>query len=327
MTVEKPKVTIVGLGLIGTSIGLALRQSQAAALVVGHDKDSAVSARAKKLEAVDKTDWMLIPACENADLVILALPVGAIEETLQVIGPCLRPGCVVMDTASLKVPVLQWAAASLPPEVHFVGGDPVLGQPAPGQEGISTPRADLFQKALFCVVPAEGTTSEAIKLATDLIAILGARPMFYDALEHDGLMAGVEGLPSLLAWALLETVAGQPSWREARKLAGPSFEGSTRTACADPAALGQLLWLNRDNLVRWLDTLAVALDSIRSMLAQGHPEPLVKPLEKALQQRSEWLQLRAAGLWDEIPRQEVPRQSMLQPLLGGLAGRKPKRKP
>ena len=101
MSKPKPNITIVGLGLIGTSMGLALRQAGVASAVIGHDKDLAVANQARKREAVDKVDWNLISACEKADLVILAVPLDAIEPTLKAIGPYLRPGCVVIDTANL----------------------------------------------------------------------------------------------------------------------------------------------------------------------------------------------------------------------------------
>ncbi len=105
----KPRITIVGLGLIGNSIGLALTQGQRKFEVVGHDKDNKAAGQSRKIKAVDKTEWNLISACDGADLVILALPAIAIRDTMQALAHELKPGCVVMDTASVKAPVQRWA--------------------------------------------------------------------------------------------------------------------------------------------------------------------------------------------------------------------------
>ena len=95
MSTNRPRITIIGLGLIGGSIGLALRASEAASAVIGHDIEPNASKKAKKLGAVDKSDWNLISACEESDLIILAIPLSGIEDTLTAIGPYLRPGCVI----------------------------------------------------------------------------------------------------------------------------------------------------------------------------------------------------------------------------------------
>lgn len=325
MSTQKPAVTIVGLGLIGTSIGLALRKAQVTSSVVGHDRDPGAGARAKKAGAVDKTEWNLVSACEKAELVILATPLGAIQDTLRAVGPHLHPGTVVVDTAALKVPVLAWADELLPEQVHFVGGDPILSGIAEGQ-GADGARADLFKDRLFCIVPSPRAASDAVKLVLDLMTILGARPLFYDAAEHDGLMAAVDELPLVLGLALLETASGQPTWREQRKLAGPAFEAATGSLVADPAALSAVSLSNRENLIRWLDLFSASLDSIRKAVADSQPEALTKRFAAAQQERASWLELRAQPDWGEGPQSELPpRPSMGEMFFGGLWRRRPKK--
>src|SRR5512135_1823647 len=107
----KPRITIVGLGRIGGSIGLALKQANADLEIIGHDKDSRTAGLAQKRGAVDKTEWNLLNACDGAGLVVLALPLGAIRDTLKVLGNELQPGVIVTDTATTKTPVLEWAGA------------------------------------------------------------------------------------------------------------------------------------------------------------------------------------------------------------------------
>ncbi len=215
-------------------MGLALRNANLTSAVVGHDIDRSVAGKAKKVGAVDRTDWNLLSACDGADLVILATPVDAIEPTLEAIGPELRPGCVVIDTATIKEPVMAWAAAMLPDGIHFVGGDPLPGPAAAGLSGVDAARADLLENALFCVVPSPSANEEAVKLAIDLVQIFGAKPLFLDAVEHDGLVAAVEHLPMILALALTETLVHQPAWRELRKVAGASSGNRDETGCHRP---------------------------------------------------------------------------------------------
>lgn len=328
MSTEKPRITIAGLGLIGGSIGLALRQSGLALQVVGHDREGPASQEAKRLGAVDRTDWNLISACEKADLVILAMPLGAVQETLKAIGPGLRPGSVVLDTVTLKAPVLAWAAEALPEGVQFVGGDPILSGTLAGQGGLAAARADLFQKGLFCLMPSPQADSAAVKLVTDLVSILGARPLFLDPAEHDGLMAMMEHLPALLSLAALETAASQPTWRELRKMAGPAFESATRLLDTNPAPHAELYLANRQNIVRWLDLLSASLVSIRQTLAEEAPEALASRFEKAFAERQKWLADRAEGRWEESVQAEMPpKMSIADSLFGTFWRREPKRRP
>lgn len=328
MSTPKPQVTIVGLGLIGASIGLALREMGVASTVIGHDKEHPVSNQAKKLGAVDRTDWNLISACEDSDLIILAIPVGGIETALRAIGPHLRPGCVVMDTATLKGPVLAWASEILPEQVHFVGSNPILNRAVEGQGGLEAARADLFHNGLFCLVPAPTADSAAVKLATDLTSILGAKPLFFDPAEHDGQLAAVEHLPGILALALLETVIRQPTWRELRKVAGPTFEASTRTITIDPSTHSDLCLANRDNVLRWIDTFSASLASIRQALVEDQSEALAERFQEAAEERGRWLLDRGAGQWQENAQLEMPpRANLLDSFLGTFWRKTPKKEP
>jgi prephenate dehydrogenase len=322
VSVSKPRITIVGLGAVGGAIGLGLRQAEAASLIVGHDRDRLVSNGAKKLGAVDKVHWNLISACEDADLVILAIPLDGIEDTLAAIGPTLRPGCVVMDTAAVKGQVLAWAAESLAESTHFVGTNPILSSRLLGLGGIGSARADLFQDGVFCIVPSPTAGAEAVKLVTDLVAILGARPLFLDAAEHDGLLAAVSQLPALLSLALLEAVIHQPAWRELRKVAGPAFESGTHLAAASAA---DVCMSNQENILRWIDTLADALDSVRSLVAEGDESELDQRIAQAWQERQKWLSDRNIVDWSEGPAPQMPsRAGVFDMLLGGFLRRPPK---
>lgn len=323
-------------------MGMALRQAGVASAVVGHDKELAVANQARKRDAVDKVEWNLISACEGADLVILALPIGGIEPTLQAIGPYLRPGSVVIDTATLKVPVLAWAKASLAEQVHFVGANPIL-RPAREagaaddmlamQSGLQAARADLFTDALFCLVPAPEADPAAVKLAADLASLLGAQPFFMDAAEHDSLMAAVEHLPALASLALLAMAAQEPSWKELRKVAGASFQEATYLGARDSASAAALAVANRDALAHWIDALLATLGAVRQSLAQGDEQELAARFQKAIEARDAWLNDRATGkLLDTLPPSQMPSKTeMFDAFLGsylrkGLTGQRRKGK-
>ena len=123
---DKLQVTIVGLGLIGRSAGLALRRYADKVTVVGHDPDPQAAAAAKKAGAVDRTDWNLIGAVSKADRILLVLPPDQVRDTLKAIAHEVQQGCVILDTADVKAPVMAWAAELLPAGVHFVGGHPIV---------------------------------------------------------------------------------------------------------------------------------------------------------------------------------------------------------
>lgn len=314
----KPRITIVGLGLIGTSLGLALRQVKGELEVVGHDRDPNAAAAAKRRGAVDRTEWNLPRACEGASLIILAIPFGEIRESLAVIAPDLSPGTVVTDTANLKAPVQAWADELLPPGVSFVGGDPILRAPAQGAENA---RPDLFRDALYCLTSSPKAEDEAIRLVANMATELGAKPFFIDAAEHDGLLTGVEHLPPLLAAALLNVVAESPAWREMRRLAGNNFQTATQASAAEIASLRDLCLNNKENLLRWLDAYIAALLDWKEAILMADAQRLDKAFTGAIATRQQWLQDKAQDRWDMEPPPPMPQVSTsLRTLLLGRLG-------
>jgi prephenate dehydrogenase len=225
----------------------------------------------------------------------------------------------------VKEPVMAWAAASLPGQVHFVGGNPILSKALRGLWGVENARADLFDGGLFCLVPAPNADPEAIQLVSNMASILGSKPLFVDAVEHDGLVAAVDHLPTLLSLAMLETVIDQPAWRELRKVAGPAFESSTQLVTANSVAHSDLSVLNRDNVMRWIDAISASLASLRGVLSEGDVDPLDDRLLHALEERQKWLHDRGEGMWYEGPDTEMPtRTTLADALLGSWWRRKPK---
>ena len=260
----RPCITIVGTGLIGSSLGMAILRSRGNEIdVLGHDIDPAQAGLAKRMGAVTKVDRNLISACAKADMLILATPARAIRETLELVANDLKAGCVVTDTASVKVPVLQWADELLPPEVSFIGGDPILfGDDA----GIESARADLFKDRQYCITPSPRATEEAVRLVTDLIAMVGAIPHYIDPYEHDGLIGATEHLADIAAVVLLRTLTTSGGWRDMRRMCGATFDRVTCFSNTDPLEYSGRALLNKENVLRWIDNLQGELSNFRMMV-------------------------------------------------------------
>lgn len=326
------RVTIIGLGCVGSSIGLALRKQEPSLEVIGHDIDPVAARKAAQMGAVSKTHWNLPAACERAAMVILALPLPAVRETLEVLGPHLEEGCVVTDTVILKVPVLEWARKSLPAHVRFVTGLPIPGPKVPltgPLTGTDAARADLFEDGFYCVMPAADTDPEAVNALLGLIQGIGARPLFMDPRECDGLQAGAVDLPTFVAVALLRTLVGTPGWADMRKLVGYDFAALTGPVVADAAAWRMEALLNRENLLRRLDMFLEEVGRIRQWLLESDEQALESAYAQAASDRARWLRERSSGMHEEVGESvQVPRmgEQMAQIFFGGLFRRRPSRK-
>lgn len=300
----KPRITIIGLGFIGGSIGLGLADSATTVHIVGHDIDPTRGKLAEKMGAVHERRLNLLNACQDADLVIIATPVTAIRETLQLIGPHLKPGCVVTDTATLKEPVLAWAAETLPSNVPFVGGDPLLkpsvqSDDLTAPQGLEQARADLLHDTLYALCPPQDSPPTAVKRVTDLINLLKARPFFVDPVEHDGMRAAIEGLPTLIGLALMQEVSESPGWRETRKLADHIFGAATMSLAGDIEHQRAQLLLNADYLLPRIDALIQRLNQLRESITAKNAAALEEVLEQAASERIRWLNDRAASNWED----------------------------
>ncbi len=310
----KANVTIVGLGFVGSSIGLALKKSGADISIIGHDKEPEVAREALRMKAIDRADWNLINACEQADIIILALPLQAIRDTMKAIGPYLREGCLITDTATLKRPVMRWAEEFLPGHVSFVGGDPIMS-PQGGGGGVKAASADALKGAVYCLTPSPTASGEAVELAVALVRAMGANPYFMDPAEHDGLLAGMEQLPLVAAAALMGTLSQSPPWKDMRRLGGSAFNQGTAPLWESPAFWAGAFFENADNVVRWIDELIGQLEILKQEIQARDEEALSAYFDRAITERARWFKDRAMGQWEEMP--EPPRPpGMLETFLG-----------
>ncbi len=259
------RVAIIGLGLIGGSIGLALHKVKIAQEVVGYDLGSGVTERACRVGAIDATYEALTDVVRGAELVVLATPVGSMRAILQGIAPAVMPGTIVTDVASTKEQVIQWAEELLPTSVTFVGGHPMAGKELSGVEAAD---AELFQGHIYCITPTEHTRPTATSKVAALVESMGARVRFLSPVEHDRQVAGVSHLPFLASIALVNTVVESPSWGEAALLAANGFRDMSRLAAGSPAMYRDICLTNSEAIVGWLDDYIATLQSLREHVAE-----------------------------------------------------------
>jgi prephenate dehydrogenase len=293
------QITIVGLGQIGASAGLALAEHKSLLYRLGHDKDPEVAKKAQKLGAVEDVKFNLPSSVRDAKIVLLCLPVSELRATLESIALDLPEGAVVMDTAPVKEAVAKWAQEILPAGRYYVGLLPAINPVYlhRNETGVDSARADFFENGLISLNALPGTPEEAVKLASDLILLLGATPLYGDMFETDGLMTSTHLVPQLLAVALLNAVVDQPGWNDARKLAGRPFAALTSAAAYQDGldGLTEATLLNRKNVARVLDVLISTLGNLRQDIADGNREGVFDRIEQALEGRERWVMDRFSG--------------------------------
>jgi prephenate dehydrogenase len=298
MTVQ---ITVIGLGQIGTSIGLALAKHTDQIARVGYDRALEIQNKAKSLGAFDSVKFTLPSAIENADVVILCLPFDQVEETLQLIAENLREDAVILDFSPQKIIAQKWFEQHVPVGRHYVGMVASIGPKFLDMidEGVDAARADLFGRATIGIATAQGTSSQALKLAADLVDMMGGQAIFLDMLEADGMLMTTHLVPQLISAAILNATVDQPGWSEARRFAGRPYARATSAVAMDKIeALAQALISNPGGATHALDNAIGALTHFRAAIARGDQADLVRRLKMAVEDRDNWLAERHRADWD-----------------------------
>lgn len=258
-------ISIVGLGLIGSSVALAARRLRPRPRLAGIDCRSEVTAAAAARGIVDvaTTD---IAAAGESDLVILAAPVLANVALLPSVAACLRPGAIVTDTGSTKRTIVEEARrlsrelrrGEAGARLSFVGGHPLAGAAAGGMEAA---RADLFEGRKWVLTPEDDTPEDAVNNLSAFVTSLGAVPVTTTVAEHDRLLAVVSHLPQLAASALMH-VAGEMAGEQGLSVAGAGLVDTTRLASSPPEIWKDIVLTNSDNIRPALARLAAVLSGL-----------------------------------------------------------------
>jgi len=314
------QITIIGLGQIGASAGLALENYKSSLKRVGHDKKPDTAKSAQTMGAVDEINFNLPSSVRDADIVLLAVPLSELEETLKLIGEDLKEGAVVMDTAPVKAIVAEWAGQYIPAGRSYVGLVPSIGPDHLLDVGAGqvSAKADLFHEAVFLVCPAHNVSEQAVKRVTDLLELLGASPLFSDPLEADGLMAALHTLPQLMAVSLLDATTKQPGWKEARKMASRPYGLTAASALYldESQAILETMRSNRANVMRVLDNAIRSLSGLREALNEEDLKSAGELLDDAYLGGMQWLKDRLGADWLSEDKQQIEIPTFGERLLG-----------
>jgi prephenate dehydrogenase len=257
------RIAIVGLGLMGGSLALALRGRCQALLA--YDLDTEILSLARQLDLVDQISSDPVEILPAADVVILATPLSAILKIISKL-PSLHPGsATVLDLGSTKVQVVQ-ALESLPSRFDPLGGHPMCGKETTGLENAE---AAIYQGATFAFTALQRTSSKALVFAEQLAQAIGSRALWIDPDTHDQWSAATSHLPYLIATALSSATPSQSS-----SLVGPGFRSTTRLAATPGSIMLDVLSTNRDNILESLNRFRKELDSLEEKLSGGESETL-----------------------------------------------------
>lgn len=276
------KVALIGTGLIGGSIGLALK-TRTDAVVVAFDKDPASARRAVERGAADEAVGSAAEAASGADFIFIATPVGAIADSVRAIAGSTSAGTVVTDVGSTKSRVVLEAEKLLRHGSDFIGGHPMAGTE---QEGIDAASPTLFEDAWWILTPTETSSPEAYQRLHALLATLRARIMALSPVEHDRLMAVVSHVPQLTATTLMNMAAKRGEEHAGLlALAAGGFRDITRVAASNPEIWLDVCRENGDAIAAALYDFANELLRLRELIVEGQEEPLRRALLDAREAR------------------------------------------
>ncbi len=255
------RIVIVGLGLIGGSLGLALKRRRLARRIIGVSHNPATLRRAKRLGAIDAGATALRDAVADADIVVLATPVGRIVPLATQAARFMRPGAVLTDVGSTKATILRTLERRLPRRVAFVGGHPIAGSE---RRGLSAASATLFDSAICILTPTARTDRRALSRVRALWAPLVDRVVLMRPEQHDRILAELSHLPHLLAYALARTA-------DPRQLphATRSYLEMTRVAKSDPGLWEHIFLSNRGALLKALDRFTAEMCTVTGAIRSG----------------------------------------------------------
>jgi prephenate dehydrogenase len=281
------RIAIIGLGLIGGSIGLALKSQKLDGIeVVGTARTRDTNTRAKKIGAIDRDIPDPAQAVRGARLVIIATPILAMKPIFEEIAPALAEGAVVTDAGSTKGNVLAWAKETLPAHAQFVGGHPMAGKES---QGIDAADPALFHDKTWVLTPGPDNSEQALRTVLGLVHTCGANVLYMDAQEHDSYVAAISHLPLALSSALFSVAFSSSAWPELASLASSGFRDTTRLASGSPEMAHDIAMTNRENLIHWIDRFQSELSRLRETIAAGESKEVLEAFAKPQFERDNYM--------------------------------------
>ncbi len=280
-------LVIIGVGLIGGSFALDLKKKGLVGHITGVGRGRANLEKARDLGIIDVIADSAAEAVKDADLVLLAIPVGAMAAVFRDIADALPPRCILTDAGSTKQDVIAAARAGLGRKVgQFVPGHPIAGAETNGAEAA---RTGLYQHKPFVLTPLAENPPEAVATVRDLWKACGAQVSLMEPGRHDHVFAAVSHLPHMVAFALMEELAGRPDAETYFRHAGSGFRDFTRIAGSHPEMWRDISLANKDALVAELDAFIDKLSGIRDLLESGDSQALEGLFTRAREARLNWI--------------------------------------
>ncbi|MDD3375639.1 MAG: prephenate dehydrogenase [Candidatus Omnitrophica bacterium] len=271
------KVTIIGIGLLGGSIGMAMKKNHLVHEVLGVSRRQATLGYALKKKIVDNATSNIVKSVRGADLVVLATPVQTILTLLANIGKHLKRGCIVMDVGSTKTSIVQAAEKSLPSHAFFVGTHPLAGSEKKGVE-FSDP--DLFNKSFCIITPTDKTNKQAKEKVEALWTRMGSFVKNVSPDEHDNILAFTSHVPHLLAYAMIDAVPGKYL-----EYGSTGLKDTTRIAGSSPQLWNDICMENSKNVLPVLDEVVKILSGYRKAITSKDETVLIEQLKRAKSKR------------------------------------------
>lgn len=277
---------LIGCGLMGGSFALALKRAGLVKRVVGYSKSPSTTERARALGVIDVEAPSALLAVSGADIVLIAVPVAATESTFKAIKHLVTPNMLIMDVGSTKRDVIDAGRRALREHIGcFVPAHPIAGKEVSGVEH-SDP--DLYNGRQVILTPIERTLTTQLQKAVNVWTAMGCRVLQMSPEQHDAAFGAVSHLPHLIAFALMNSISGQPQGKDYLSLAGPGFRDFTRIAASDPKVWRDIMISNREELLAQSKIFQRNLQALELMISSGNAEALEGLLEQASNTRGNW---------------------------------------
>ncbi|GAA4329947.1 prephenate dehydrogenase/arogenate dehydrogenase family protein [Variovorax defluvii] len=277
---------LVGCGLMGGSFALALKRAKLVKRVVGYSKSPSTTERARQLGVIDVAAPSALLAVSGADLVLIAVPVGASESTFKAIRHGITDQMLVMDVGSTKGDVIEAARRGLQDQFNsFVPAHPIAGKELAGVEHAD---AALYLGRQVVLTPVKATRRSNVQRATQLWTGIGAKVVNMTPEAHDRAFAAVSHLPHLLAFAFTNAITADPEGARFLELAGPGFRDFTRIAAGDPAMWRDVLLANREQVLQQSQAFRAALSQLETLMQTGDALALEERIAAASHARAQW---------------------------------------
>lgn len=270
------KVSIIGVGLLGASFALALRENGLCKTICGYGRKEENLKRAKERGIIDDYSLDVRKACENSDLILLSTPIGAFREIAERIKDTLKQGVLITDVGSVKGRLVYELESLMPDGVHYIGSHPIAGS---DRSGIDDARTDLFNNARCIVTPTEKSDESAKEKIISIWEAVGAKVEVMDPFAHDEIYAAVSHFPHIIAYTIVNTVGDVDS--KYIGYAGKGFKDTTRIALSSPEMWRDISIFNKENLIRMIDVFRENLDRITSYLKENNASGVEEEFLKA----------------------------------------------